>query len=47
MNLAFGLGNQGVYAIGARSAPPGNGLWGDVMSVGLEPYINLVGIKPH
>ena len=45
MNLAFGYSNQGVYAIGARSAPARSRLWGRLSPVGVEPALDFVGVE--
>ena len=45
IDLSFGLGNQGVYAIGARPVPARSGLWGGLPSVGVEPGRNLIGVE--
>jgi hypothetical protein len=45
IGVAFGLGNQDIYAIGARPALAQSEFWCGNSSVALEPDINLLGIK--
>ena len=47
IGFTFGLGNKGIYVVGAVLAPVRRWLWDAIPPMILEPGLDLIGIEPQ